>query len=50
MDALRRGPVAAAEVPAAAGWPDDHGRAARVAAGLVADGLAVLDGDRYRLP
>jgi len=50
VDALRRGPVAVLDVPAAAGWPDDRERASRVAAGLVADGLAVLDGDRYRLP
>ena len=32
------------------GWPEDPARAARVAATVVADGLAVLDGDRYRLP
>jgi A/G-specific adenine glycosylase len=50
VDALRAGPVAAAEIAAAAGWPGDGERAARVAAGLVADGLAVRDGDRYRLP
>jgi hypothetical protein len=33
------------------GWPDDEARAARVAAGVVADGLAVraTDGE-YRLP
>lgn len=40
VDALRAGPVAAADVASAAGWPDDVDRAARVAAGLVADGLA----------
>jgi A/G-specific adenine glycosylase len=39
--ALRRGPVPALDVAEAAGWPDDPGRAHRVAAGLVADGLAV---------
>jgi A/G-specific adenine glycosylase len=41
VDALRRGPVAWDDVPAAAGWPGDPGRARRVAATLVADGLAV---------
>ena len=39
--ALRRAPVAAADVPAATGWPDDPDRARRVAAGVVTDGLAV---------
>jgi A/G-specific adenine glycosylase len=39
--ALRRAPVAASGVAAAAGWPDDAGRAERVAAALVAEGLAV---------
>jgi A/G-specific adenine glycosylase len=43
VDALRRGPVAPADVAAAAGWPDDLDRARRMALGLVADGLAVLD-------
>jgi hypothetical protein len=32
------------------GWPDDAHRAVRVAATLVVDGLAVVDGGRYRLP
>jgi len=50
VDALRSGPVVAADLATATGWPGDPDRAARVAAGLVADGLAVLDGDRYRLP
>ena len=35
---------------AAAGWPDDHARAARVAAALVADGLAVGDPGALTLP
>lgn len=48
--ALRRGPVAAGELAAVMGWPDDPARAARVAAGLVADGLAVTDGSLWRLP
>ena len=33
-----------------AGWPDDPARAARVAAGLVADGLAVGDPGGLTLP
>jgi len=48
--ALRRGPVATAEVPAAAGWPGQPERAHRVAARLVADGLAVSHEDELRLP
>ncbi|QYG90968.1 A/G-specific adenine glycosylase [Iamia sp. SCSIO 61187] len=43
VDALRAGAVAAGDVPAAMGWPDDVDRATRVAATLVADGLAVVD-------
>jgi A/G-specific adenine glycosylase len=50
VDALRSGAVPVAELATAMGWPDDAVRAVRVAATLVADGLAVLDGDRYRLP
>ena len=48
--ALRHGPVPAARVPTVMGWPDDTERAVRVAATLVVDGLAVVDGGRYRLP
>ena len=48
VDALRRGPVL--DLAVAAGWPDDPERASRVAATLVADGLAVLDGDTLVLP
>ena len=45
VDALRRAPVPEGDLAAAAGWPDQPERAARVAAGLVADGLAaVVDG------
>ncbi|MDQ1444229.1 MAG: A/G-specific adenine glycosylase [Acidimicrobiaceae bacterium] len=40
VDALRDGPVVAGELAAVMGWADDPGRAARVAATLVADGLA----------
>ena len=48
--ALRQGPVGVGRLAAVMGWGGDPGRAARVAATLVADGLAVLDGDTYRLP
>ena len=49
--ALRAGPVPSIEVAAVMGWPDDPERAERVAARLVADGLAVAGptGD-LRLP
>lgn len=50
VDALRLGPVDAAQVAATVGW-DDPERVARVAATLVADGLAVVDETgAYRLP
>lgn len=46
VDALRRhGAVAPRDIAAAAGWPDDEERAARVVASLVRDGLAVVDAD-----
>jgi A/G-specific adenine glycosylase len=41
--ALRAGPLPADGLAAAAGWPDDPGRAARVADRLVAEGLVVRD-------
>jgi A/G-specific adenine glycosylase len=45
VEALRRdGAVPASQLAPAAGWADDPERAARVAAGLVADGLAADDG------
>lgn len=45
VQALRRGPVSLDSVPTAAGWPHDRLRAERVAAALVAEGLAVeVDG------
>jgi A/G-specific adenine glycosylase len=51
VTALRSGPVAAHEMAGTAGWPDDPDRAIRVAATLVADGLAVVDdGGGLRLP
>jgi A/G-specific adenine glycosylase len=43
VDALCRGPVPEADLPDVMGWPDDPARATRVAATLVADGLALLD-------
>jgi A/G-specific adenine glycosylase len=48
--ALRRGPVPLADLAPAAGWPGEAERASRVAAGLVADGLAVRSGDALALP
>jgi A/G-specific adenine glycosylase len=50
VTALRLRPVAADELAAAAGWPDEPERAARAAASLVADGLAVLEAGALRLP
>ena len=52
VDALRAGPVPADAVATAAGWPDDPARATRVAAALVADGLATwsADGSSLQLP
>jgi A/G-specific adenine glycosylase len=51
VDALRLGPLAPAQLAAAAGWPADPARAARAADSLVADGLARRDpGGRLRLP
>jgi len=41
--ALRNGGIPARGVAAASGWPDDPGRAARVASGLVKEGLVVAD-------
>lgn len=45
VDALRRGPVAPPKLTEAMGWPDDPDRAARVAATLIADGIAVTTAD-----
>jgi A/G-specific adenine glycosylase len=50
VDALRRGPVEAGDLAVVMGWPADPERAARVAAGLVAEGLVEVDGDRFVLP
>jgi A/G-specific adenine glycosylase len=49
VKALRGGPLAAADVAGAMGWPDDPQRAARVLDGLVADGLVTVDGAVVRL-
>ena len=38
--ALRRGPLGTDDLATGAGWPEDPGRAGRVAEGLVAEGLA----------
>jgi A/G-specific adenine glycosylase len=45
LRALLRGPVAAAELTGACGWPGEEDRARRVAAGLVRDGLARGEAD-----
>jgi A/G-specific adenine glycosylase len=50
VDAMRKGPLALERLAETAGWPDDPRRAARVAAGLVADGLAVRQPGRLALP
>jgi A/G-specific adenine glycosylase len=49
MAAMGRGPVAVADIAAAAGWPDDPSRAARVADDLVAEGLATRVDDHLLL-
>lgn len=48
--ALADGPVPDARLAAVMGWPDDPDRARRVAAGLVADGLALHADGHHRLP
>ena len=50
VDALRRGRVAEASLNSVMGWPAEPERARRVAAGVVADGLAVQVGSWYSLP
>jgi A/G-specific adenine glycosylase len=49
MAAMGRGPVAVDSVADVAGWPDDPERAARVAADLVAEGLATRVDDHLLL-
>jgi A/G-specific adenine glycosylase len=50
VDALRQGPLPWEAVAEAAGWPDDPARADRVAASLIADGLAEEAKVGLRLP
>jgi A/G-specific adenine glycosylase len=50
VDALRVSPVAAGDLPVVMGWPGDPERAARVAATLVKDGLAVERNGAFHLP
>lgn len=51
VEAIRSGPVAPDALAEAMGWPDDRERAARVAASVVADGLAIVGPDgAYGLP
>lgn len=50
VDALRRAPVPLDGIAAATGWLDAPERARRVAAALVAEGLATADGGYLRLP
>lgn len=47
---LRRGPVAEVDLAEVMGWPGDMARSERVAATLVADGLAVHIDGHYHLP
>lgn len=49
VDALRAGPVSTSELARVMGWPADPDRAHRVAATLVADGLATHHADTYHL-
>lgn len=50
VDALRSAPIAVDQLAEAMGWPDDGDRAGRVAATVVADGLAEVFDGHYRLP
>ena len=50
VDALRAGAVTDADLAGVMGWPDDEGRALRVAGTLVDDGLAVHRNGRWQLP
>jgi len=50
VGALRSAPVPLDDVASATGWPAEPDRAGRIAAGLVADGLAVVVGAALRLP
>jgi A/G-specific adenine glycosylase len=48
--ALIAGPVRVDDLAAACGWDGDAARATRIGEALVAEGLAVREGDRLRLP
>jgi len=48
LAAVLDGPLGRASLAAAAGWPEDPARAARVADSLVADGLVEVKGDVWR--
>jgi A/G-specific adenine glycosylase len=50
VEALRAGPVTASRLATVMGWPEDDARSVRVAATVIADGLAVLEHHTYRLP
>lgn len=50
VDALRHGPVPTTDLAVVTGWPSDPDRARRVAASIVADGLAVETGTSLALP
>lgn len=51
VEALRTAPVPAGDLARVMGWPEDPGRAARVAATVVVDGLAAIDDDgTHHLP
>ncbi|MEZ5227331.1 MAG: A/G-specific adenine glycosylase [Acidimicrobiales bacterium] len=50
VDALRVGPVQRRDLARIMGWPDQPERATAVAGTVVADGLAVVVGDQFRLP
>ncbi len=50
LAAMRRGPLPTTSLAEAAGWPGDPERAARVAASLVDEGLAVWAARTLRLP
>ena len=49
VEALRSGPVRVEDVASATGWPDEPDRAARIAEGLVLDGLVARVGPRLVL-
>jgi A/G-specific adenine glycosylase len=50
VKALQGGPLSSDRWADAAGWPGENARAARMAATLVTDGLAVQAGDQLKLP